>query len=141
MLIDDCGKFIAKTFPRYAIIMTNGTILRTSFEEKIILKLVPLIGSIAKGVEIHECFTKFPWIFFRVTENVLVVLATKTQRDICQELLFSFFDHFAEELRKRYTAVPKTVKDLVKFNILSCCPSSRSRTNCMEYGKECHSLS
>ena len=26
MLIEECGDFIAKTFPRYAIILTNGAI-------------------------------------------------------------------------------------------------------------------
>ena len=119
MLLDECGDFINKTVARYAIILENGTILKATLDEKLIFKVLPLVKPIFRDIPIGNMICKAPWVFVRITEFVIVVLATKARESVYRQMLEAFIRNFGTRLNERYVSLPKTFNELVKFNIFA----------------------
>lgn len=119
MLLDECGDFLASTANRYAIILNNGTILKSTLEEKLVIKIIPILQIIMKELTIHQVLSKQPWAFYRVTEHIFVIVATRTREAVLKRMFDQFSLVFEEKLKARYQILPKSLNDLMIFSIFS----------------------
>jgi hypothetical protein len=101
------------------ILLNNGTILKSTLEEKLILKIIPLLQIIMKELAIHQILSKQPWAFYRVTENIFVIVATRTREPVLQRMFDQFTLVYEEKLKARYQILPKSLDDLMSFSIFS----------------------
>jgi hypothetical protein len=123
MLLDDCGEFLAKKFPRYALVLRNGVILKSVLEEKLLLKIIPYMLPIAPTIQMGEFYQKPPLVIFHATEHVFIVLISRVSETVLNTQLKLFQKKFADQLTSRYSTLIKNVGDLFQFNF---CALSRN---------------
>ncbi len=121
MIIDDCAAFIEKTMSKYAITLSDGTILKTTIKSEVLKKTFPILKNLLKDqIPTGSSFFKTPVVFFRVTDNVIIILLTNEKENIVLSMFELFSAKFAEQLALEY---PRTFENslgaLAKFSIFS----------------------
>jgi hypothetical protein len=118
MLIDDCGAYLEQVISKYAIFLINGAILRSTIEEKAILKVLPVARTLLDDIPIGHIFVKLPVIIFHASQNVAILILSQSE-NIVENMLEGFIDTFQKKLDAKYKSLPKTLADLFKFAIFS----------------------
>ncbi len=121
MIVDDCAAFIEKTMSKYAITLSDGTILKTTIKNEVLKKTFPILKNLLKDqIPAGSSFFKHPVVFFRVTDNVVIILLTNEKENIVISMFELFSAQFAEKLALEY---PRTFENslgsISKFSIFS----------------------
>ena len=120
MLIQECSDFIEEVFAKYAIILKDGSVLTASIEKETIDKIYPVLEKLLlKDLKIGDLLLKSPVIFFRVTENVLVILLSRAKENIVQTMFDVFSERFTLRLEQEYPVTTLDLYKLSKFSIFS----------------------
>lgn len=121
MLIDDCAAFIEKTMAKYAIILKDGKILKSTLKKSTIDKVFPILKNLLKDqIPPGTSFFKNPVVFFRVTENIILIFLTNVKENILLTMFEVFFTKFSEKLALKYPITyENSLAELVKFSIFS----------------------
>ncbi len=121
MIINDCAAFIEKTMSKYAITLSDGTILKTTIKSEVLKKTFPILKKLLKDqIPAGSSFFKAPVVFFRVTDNVIIILLTNEKENIILSMFELFSAKYSEQLAQEY---PRTFENslgsLAKFSIFS----------------------
>ncbi len=123
MLIDECSEFISQTFSKHAIIKSNGDIIKTTIEEATINKIFPVLKKLLdNNIEINDLIVRTPIVFFRVTNEVIIVLLTAVKENIIQSMFSVFIQKFQEALLLEYPDIINrdfSLGNIIKFSIFS----------------------
>ncbi len=120
MLIQECSDFIEEVFSKYAIILKDGSVLTASIEKETIDKIYPVLEKLLlKDLKIGDLLLKSPVIFFRVTENVLVILLSRAKENVVQTMFDVFSERFSMALDQEYPVTDLDLQKLSKFSIFS----------------------
>ncbi|UYP48112.1 hypothetical protein NEF87_004397 [Candidatus Lokiarchaeum ossiferum] len=120
MLIQECSEFIEDAFSKYAIILKDGSILKTSIDKDSVDKIFPVLEKLLmKDLKVGDLLLKSPVIFFRVTENVLVILLSRAHQNVVQTMFDVFCERYALRLDQEFPALELDLQTLSKFTIFS----------------------
>jgi len=121
MIVDDCAAFIEKTMSKYAITLSDGAILKTTIKNEVLKKTFPILKKLLKDqIPAGSSFFKQPVVFFRVTDNVVVILLTNEKENIILSMFELFSAQFAEKLALEYPRTfEKSLGSIAKFSIFS----------------------
>jgi len=121
MLVDDCAAFIEKTMSKYAITLSDGTILKTTIKNEVLKKTFPILKKLLKDqIPAGSSFFKHPVVFFRVTDNVIITLLTNEKENIILSMFELFAAQFTEKLALEYPRTfDKSLGSIAKFSIFS----------------------
>ena len=119
MILEEATDYIEKHFLKYAFILKNGTILKSTLIKDTIIKMFPIVSGIIDELPIKYMYHNKPAVIFRVSTNVLLIVLSKSHENLISSVLEKFHDRFFEQFSERYQKVPKSLKDFVEFSILT----------------------
>ena len=120
MLIHECSDFIEEAFAKYAIIEKNGAVLQASIEKDAIDKIFPVLEKLLlQNLNIGDLLFKSPVIFYRVTENIIIILLSRAQENVVRTMFDVFSERFALRLEQKFSPMELDLQKLSKFCIFS----------------------
>ena len=119
MILEKLGEEIRENFPKYALILTNGTILDTSLDMNVITKIFPTISSIIDQLDVDYMFINEPVYIYRFTENFLLILLTRADESVVSRFLERLSRKYRWQIEQQYKKLPNSLEPFIKFVIFS----------------------
>ena len=119
LIVEEATNYIERIFPKFALILKNGTILRATLEKKSILKVFPIVSGILENLPIKYMYIAQPVFIFRVTDNILLILLTSFHENSVSSILNRFYERYHEKLDELYETMPNSLKEYLNFSIFS----------------------
>lgn len=118
-ILDSLSYVIDPTVPKYAFVLDNGTILRSTMSEDNVLKLTKFLHGLCDKLKIGSYIHKSKLYIFRLSEHFLIFLLTDHDEEPIQKLLKDINQRFSLKIKRIYAEMPKTFKNIVKTIIFS----------------------
>lgn len=104
---------------KYAFVLDNGTILKSTISEQHLLKFTNVIRNICEQLEAGSYVHMKKLYIFRITEHFLLFLLSDLEEPVIEPLFEDIAAHYMIKLRREFSKPPKTVKSITKHTIFS----------------------
>jgi len=118
-LIDSISNMIEKVVIKYAIIIDNGVILKSTISESNILKIINFLPNLSEQLEPHSYIHSGKIYIYRITNHLLIILLTDLESRIIEHLISELDDRYSIRIEKEIETNPRTLKSIIKFIVFS----------------------
>jgi hypothetical protein len=112
-------EYLTHNVPRYAIILLNGTVLDSKYSNQSLAKIMAALSGVFKILVVGEPFVQMPWVFYRITDVVVVIVPSKIGRKRYNAIFSQIRTEFVAPLTTNYPQLPMSVAKLAKFHLFA----------------------
>ncbi|MBD3353890.1 MAG: hypothetical protein GF364_20575 [Candidatus Lokiarchaeota archaeon] len=110
---------IETVVPKYAFVLQNGTILKSTIKEDSLLKVTQIISNICEKMKIKTYIHTKKLYIYRITEHFLIFLLTDLEPSEIEPLLLNLFEKYNLKINRAYSELPKSFGSIIKSVIFS----------------------
>jgi hypothetical protein len=119
-LLGILSDLIKSVIPKYAFILDNGKMLKSTIAEENILKIIPFIPGILKKVQLGEILHSGKIFIGRLSEQFIILFLTDLEKPVVEILFSDIFDRYSTGASLNYsTPHPLTLRSIVNQTVFS----------------------
>jgi hypothetical protein len=118
-LLEGLSVLIEHIVPKYAFVLSNGTILKSTIAEENLLKMTNVISNICEKLKVGSYLHTGKLYIFRITEYFFIFFLTDLDEKSIEHLLSDINERFSVKIARSYSQTPKTFKSIIKGIVFS----------------------
>jgi hypothetical protein len=118
-LLANISDMIESVVKKYAVVLKNGTIIKSTIAEENLLKFTSFIPTMCDNLKSGQFIRIKKLFILRLTENLLIFFLTDLEESIMKPFLISVSDKYSLKAAREYAELPKTFKSIIQSIVVS----------------------
>lgn len=123
-LLESLSVSIENIVPKYAFVLSNGTILKSTISEENLLKITNIISNICEKLQVGSYLHTGKLYIFRISDSFLIFFLTDLNEKSIEPLFSDINAKFALKLARNYVRSSKTFRNIIKGLVFSMARSA-----------------
>ncbi len=118
-LLSSLSDLIENIVPKYAFILNNGTIIKSTIAEENLLNFAGIIPNICEELKIDSFIHKSKLYIYRLTEHFIIFLLTDLEEGAIKPFFSDIYNRYSKNINEIVGEIPKSFNSNIKGIIFS----------------------